>query len=100
MAATRDAARQIVLHGHIRMNDRRNNIPSFQIKPGDVITTKDAPKSRALLQRNLEDNTNRLVPDWVKVDAENLKGEVERLPKREEIQSIANEQLVVELYSK
>ena len=100
MAPTRDAARQIITHGHIKVNNRRVNIPSFHLRDDDEITTKDSSKSRALVQRYLEESRNSDLPDWITLDKEQLKGKMLRPPLRSEIQPIANEQLVVELYSK
>ncbi len=99
-AATRDQARQLVLHGHLKVNNRRVNVPSYQVREGDVITVKDSSRSQALVNRYVEENASRPAVDWLTVDGDNLKGEVVRLPLREEIQTVANEQLVVELYSK
>ncbi len=99
-AATRDQARQLVVHGHLKVNGRRVNVPSYQLSEGDVISVKDSSRSKALVSRYLEENASRPVPEWVIVDKDNLTATVERLPLREEIQSEANEQLVVELYSK
>jgi small subunit ribosomal protein S4 len=99
-AGTRDQARQLVLHGHLKVNNRRVNVPSYQIREGDVLTVKDSPRSLALVQRNIEENGSRPAVDWVNADTDNLTGQVVRSPMREEIQSVANEQLVVELYSK
>ena len=99
-APTREAARQLTLHGHILINDRKHNISSRQMRSGDIITVKTANRSKALMQRYLEENANRPLPEWVQVDKTSLKGEILRLPMRSEIQSVANEQLVVELYSK
>lgn len=100
MAPTRDAARQLILHGHLKINNRRVNIASFQVSPNDAVTVKDSTRSRGLVQRYLEENISAEVPEWVSVDRENLKSSVLRAPLREELPTIANEQLVVELYSK
>lgn len=100
MAPSRDAARQLVLHGHLRVNNRRVNIPSFRTRPGDAITVRDATRSQALARRYFEEAVHREIPEWVQVDQDNLKVVLDRAPLRSELQSIANEQLVVELYSK
>lgn len=100
MAPTRDAARQMVLHGHLKVNGRRVNIPSYALQAGDMITVKDSAKSQALVRRYIEENSNREISGWVAVDKDNLKAQFVRTPLREEIPSVANEQLVVELYSK
>jgi small subunit ribosomal protein S4 len=99
-ASTRDAAKQLVTHGHIKVNGRRVNIPSYSMREGDVVTVKDSNKSQNLARRNLEESASRETTDWVFVDKDGLAGQVMRLPLREEIPTIANEQLVVELYSK
>jgi small subunit ribosomal protein S4 len=93
MAPTRDAARQLILHGHLKINNRRVNIASFQVSPNDTVTVKDSTRSRGLVQRYLEENISAEVPEWVSVDRENLKSSVLRAPLREELPTIANEQL-------
>jgi len=99
-ANTRPAARQMVTHGHIRVNGRKVNVPSYALKPGDVIEVRDSTVSRQLAGKNLEAATSRAVPDWLSLDKDALKGVVMRLPSRDEIQPIANEQAVVEFYSR
>jgi small subunit ribosomal protein S4 len=99
-ANSRRAARQMVNHGHIRVNDRKVSIPSFNVKPGDVITIRDSSVTRQMATRGLEATQIAIVPDWLVVDKEGFKGEVKRIPSREEIAPIVNEQLVVELYSR
>ena len=99
-AGTRCQARQLVNHGHLKVNGRRVNIPSCQINEGDVISVKDSNKSKALINRYIEENASRPLKDWIVVDKDELTLNVDRLPLREDIQSEANEQLVVELYSK
>jgi small subunit ribosomal protein S4 len=99
-ANTRFASRQLVAHGHISVNGGRVNIASYQCKAGDVITVKNSPRSQQLIGRFLEVTQGTPVPDWTTVDRDNLKGTVNRVPVREEINPIANEQLVVELYSR
>jgi len=97
---TRFAARQLVSHGHIQVNGHHVNVASYQCKPGDVITPKPSPKSQQLIGRFLEITQGNPAPDWVSTDREAMKGVVNRIPVREEINPIANEQLVVELYSR
>jgi ribosomal protein S4, bacterial/organelle type len=99
-AKTRTAARQMVSHGHIRVNGRKLDIASANLKPGDKVSVKESDGSRRLAQRNLEQTQIVTVPDWLVVDRDNLTGEVTRIPTRDEINPIANEQLVVELYSR
>jgi small subunit ribosomal protein S4 len=99
-ANTRAAARQLVTHGHIKVNGRKVNIPSFALKANDLIEVKDTNVSKQLVTHNLELSTSRVVPEWVALNKEGLKGTVLRLPAREDIQPIANEQAVVEFYSR
>ena len=100
LAATRDQARQLISHGHLKVNDRKVNVASYRIKEGDKISVKDSVRSKALIQRMSEENASRPASEWIAVDKNNLTAEIIRLPIREEIQSPGNEQLVVELYSK
>jgi small subunit ribosomal protein S4 len=100
LANTRSAARQLVSHGHVTVNGKNVNVSSFNVKAGDEITIKDKPKSRQLVLRNLDLTQIVPVPDWLTVDRDALSGKVARIPSREEMQPIVNEQLVVELYSR
>ena len=99
-ASTRAAARQMVAHGHIKVNGRKVDIPSFSLKVNDVIEAKEGNVSRQLATRNMELSTSRPVPDWLSLNREGFKGIVMRIPTRDEIQPIANEQAVVEFYSR
>jgi len=99
-ANTRPAARQMVSHGHIRVNGRKVNIPSCALKVNDVVEVKDSNVSRQMASKNLEMATSRVVPDWLSLNKEAFKGAVARIPTRDEIQPIANEQAVVEFYSR
>jgi len=99
-ANTRAAARQMVSHGHVLVNGRKVNVPSFALKVNQVIEVKNNNVSRQLATKNLEVATSRSVPDWLMLDKENFKGTVMRIPTRDEIQPIANEQAVVEFYSR
>ena len=99
-ANTRAAARQMVNHGHITVNGRKAAIASFAVKVNDVVSVKNNSVSRQLATKNLEVATSRAVPDWLSLNKEDLKGIVMRVPTREEIQPIANEQAVVEFYSR
>jgi len=100
LANTRAAARQMVCHGHIQVNGRKVNVASFALKVNDVITVKNNNVSRQLATKNLEISTSRAVPDWMTLNKEEFKGIVMRVPTRDEIQPIANEQAVVEFYSR
>ena len=93
-------ARQMVAHGHVAVNGRKTDVPSMNLKAGDVITVKGGEKSKRLAQRGLDLTQIVTVPDWLIVDKDNLTGTVARIPTREEINPIVNEQLVVELYSR
>ncbi len=97
---TRAAARQMVNHGHITVNGRKAAIASFALKVNDVILVKNHNVSRQLATKNLEVSASRAVPDWLSLDKEGFKGTVMRIPTRDEIQPIANEQAVVEFYSR
>jgi len=99
-ANTRAAARQMVGHGHVMVNGRKASIPSYALKVNDVITVKKHNVSRQLATKNLEVSASRAVPDWLSLNKEELKGTVMRIPTREEIRPIANEQAVVEFYSR
>src|SRR6478735_1199355 len=99
-ASTRAAARQLVGHGHVKVNGRKVNISSFALKVNDVVEVKDSSVSRQLATKNMEMSTSRAVPDWLSLNKEAFKGIVMRVPTRDEIQPIANEQAVVEFYSR
>ena len=99
-ATTRPFARQMVVHGHLKVNGRKVSSPSFNVKTGDVVEARSSAKAKTLIQKNLEATQMVTVPDWLVMDKENLRGEVKRIPTREEIAPIVNERLVVELYSR
>ena len=97
---TRAAARQMVNHGHITVNGRKASIPSYALRVNDVISVKNNNVSKQLATKGLEVSGSRSVPDWMSLNKEELKGTVMRIPTREEIRPIANEQAVVEFYSR
>ena len=99
-AQTRAAARQLVNHGHVKVNGRKVNIPSYSVSEGEEITLKSSDRSKALAQRNLEQSSRREVPQWLILTKEELKGQVARMPLRDEMPSVADELMIVELYSK
>jgi small subunit ribosomal protein S4 len=99
-ASTRAAARQMVSHGHVLVNGRKVNVPSFSLKVNNVVEIKNNNASRQLATKNLELSTSRSVPDWMLLNKDEFKGTVMRIPTRDEIQPIANEQAVVEFYSR
>ncbi len=99
-ANTRPAARQMVTHGHVKVNGRKVNVPSYALKVNDAIEVKDSNVARQMAAKNLEIATSRAVPDWLSLNREAFKGIVVRVPTRDEIHPIANEQAVVEFYSR
>ena len=99
-ARTRREARQIVDHKHVLVNGKQVNIPSYLIKAGDTVEIKEAKKSSPRYKEIVEVTGGRMVPDWLEVDQENLKGTVKELPAREAIDVPVDEVLIVELYSK
>ncbi len=99
-ATSRRMARQMISHRHILHNGRRVSIASILTQPGDVIEVRNSPEARKMATFNLETMQITPVPDWLTLDKEHFRGTVQRLPTREDIQPLANEQLVVELYSR
>ena len=99
-ARTRKEARQVVGHQHILVNGKRVQIPSYLVKAGDVIEIREKSRSLQRYKDILEVTGGRLVPEWIEVDQEALKGTVKNLPSREMIDVPVNEMLIVELYSK
>ncbi len=99
-ATSRRQARQVVRHGHVSVNGRKVNIPSFQVKIGDVIEIREKSKKMAILESSGQFASGLQQPTWLHIDREAFSGKVLALPKLEEIQLPVNEQLIVELYSK
>lgn len=99
-ATTRPFARQMVNHGHIRVNGRKVSVPSYNVKPGDVIDIRDTAVTRQLVMRSLESAQIRPVPDWINFSRDVMRAQILRLPTRDDIQPIVNEQLIVEFYSR
>ena len=99
-ARTRKEARQVVDHKHVLVNGKVINIPSYLVKAGDVISLSDKAKELQRYKDVLEVTGARLVPEWLDVDQDALKGTVKNLPSREMIDVPVNEMLIVELYSK
>jgi small subunit ribosomal protein S4 len=99
-AISRRQARQIVRHGHIDVNGRRVNIPSYQVNAGDEIQVREKARKFTVVEAAREYSSHQPVANWLEVDRDNLKGRVLNLPKREDINLPVNEQLIVELYSK
>lgn len=96
----RRQARQLVRHGHIAVNGRKVNIPSYQVRVGDEISVREDAKQLDVVKNAIEFASHNAAPSWVEVDREGLKGRLTALPKREDINLPINEQLIVELYSK
>ena len=98
-AATRPQARQLVNHGHFQVNGKKVDIPSYQVQPGEVISTKERSKDLIVIQHSV-DTQDRLLPDWLVVDVDDRKITINDRPRRDQIDTDINEQLIVELYSK
>ena len=99
-ATTRPFARQMVTHGHIRVNGRKVSSPSFNVKPGDVVEIRETAATRQLATKSLESAQVRPVPDWITFNREALRAQIARIPSRDDIQPMVNEQLIVEFYSR
>jgi len=99
-AMSRAAARQFVTHSHVSVNGRRAAVPSIVLKAGSIIEVRNRPKSRELAKKSLEACASREMPSWLRLDANAFTGELVRIPTRDEIAPVVNEQLIVELYSK
>ena len=99
-ARTRKEARQTVTHGHITVNGKRVDIPSYRVRPGDLVAVAPKAKDLLVIKSALVSNERVSVPAWLEVDIEKLQGSVLSLPTRDQIDLDINEQLIVELYSK
>ena len=99
-AMSRAEARQMVSHGHFTVNGRKVNIPSYQVKPGMVITLKESSRGLEKIKANIEANSSRPAPKWLEYDANNMVAKVVAVPAREDIDLPIEERLIVELYSK
>lgn len=100
LANTRKEARQIVNHGHILVNGHKVDIPSYLVKPGDVVAVREKSKSSARIKQIVEENEKRVIPKWLSMDKNKLEGRVLQLSDREDIDYDVEEHLIVELYSK
>jgi small subunit ribosomal protein S4 len=100
LGISRRQARQLVRHGHISVNGRKVNIPSYQVAVGEEIAIREASKKLPILEQAREFAGHANPPNWIEIDRDNFKGRITALPKREDIQLPVNEQLIVELYSK
>ena len=99
-AASRAESRQVVRHNGVLVNGRRVNVPSYQVRPGDVIEVVDHAKKQLRIKAALEAAESRGIPDWLEVDVKGVKGTFKARPERSELPQSINENLVVELYSK
>lgn len=99
-ADSRAQARQLVRHGHMRVNGRKVNIPSFLIKPGDAVEPRERSRNMEVIRGNMEHIGQKQIPEWLHVDASAMRGVVQTLPSRDDIAMPFQEQLIVELYSK
>ena len=99
-ATSRPQARQLVRHGHFTVNDRKVDIPSFSVKPGDVVAVRQGSRANASILQALEEVKGRGIPEWLQFDAEAMSARVGSIPTREQINLPVQEQLIVELYSK
>jgi small subunit ribosomal protein S4 len=97
---SRGHARQLIGHGHFRLNDRKADIPSALVKPGDVVTFRPRSAKNENAQAVVAANRSKSVPSWLEVDWENMKGRILSLPTRQDVTLPVEEHLVVELYSK
>jgi len=100
MASSRTQARQLVRHGHILIDGKKVNIPSYQVKVNQVISLSEAMKKNPFVKRSIEERDPERIVPWLKLNKENMTGTVLRLPKREEVTIPVQENLIVELYSK
>jgi small subunit ribosomal protein S4 len=99
-AASRAQARQLIRHGHVRVDGVKVTIPSFQVRPGQTVAIKEASRKNDFIRASVETARGRGVPEWLDLDAEAFSGKVLRAPTREDIKLPVQEQLIVELYSK
>ena len=99
-AMTRREARQLVNHGHITVNGRKVNIPSFQVKPGMAVSLTEKGKGLQKVKENIEDNAFRAAPKWIEYDKNNMTAKIVAVPARDDIDMPIEEHLIVELYSK
>ena len=99
-ASSRRQARQVVRHGHVEVNGKKVNIPSYQVNVGDVVKIRENSKKLVLLEASTEFASHNQAPAWLQVDYKELTGKILALPRREDVNLPVNEQLIVELYSK
>jgi len=97
---SRRQARQLVRHGHVAVDGRKVNIPSYEVSAGEEISIREGSRKLPILEQAKEFASHQNLPTWLEIDRDNYKGKILSLPRREEIQMPVNEQLIVELYSK
>ena len=98
--SSRPESRQLVGHGHIAVNGKRVNIPSFLVKPGDVVTVREGSRQLSVVQGSLNTSQSRVIPSWLLFSREEFSGTVQGMPQREQLPQNIQEQLIVELYSR
>ena len=99
-ASSRPQARQLVRHGHIEVNGKKLNVPSYQARKGDVIQVREKSRKNEQIRQAVETASGRGIPSWLELNAEQFRGSVVDQPKREDVRLPISEQLIVELYSK
>lgn len=99
-SSSRNQARQMVMHNHFLVNSREVNIPSYQVKPGDVVEVKGKSRKVPQILEAMETVVRRGIPNWIQIEKDKFKGVLESLPNREELTMPIQEQLIIELYSK
>jgi len=100
LATSRPQARQLVRHGHFRVNGKRVNVPSYSLKAGDAVSVRERSSKKTSILYAMEEVKGRGIPEWLEFDASSITGRVASLPTREQINLPVQEQLIVELYSK
>lgn len=99
-ASSKAQARQLVSHGHVKVNNRRVNIPSYRLKPGDTVSVSPKMRENVVVKNGLESGAKRGLPSWLTLDSATLNGKIVNLPSREEMSFPVAEQLIVEFYSR
>ena len=98
--SSRPQARQLVNHGHFEVNGKKVNIPSYLVKPGDIIAVRESKRNSAIIKENAEVNASKVVPEWLEKNNDKLEAKVLRLAERQDVDIPVEEHLIVELYSK
>ncbi|HHV94109.1 MAG TPA: 30S ribosomal protein S4 [Firmicutes bacterium] len=100
VGASRTQARQLVLHGHIAVNGRKVDIPSYEVRPGDVVSVRENSRSLQVIKDNIEAAAGRTMPEWIDVNLEQMEGKILAVPTRDQIDIPVQEHLIVEYYSR